>query len=100
MLTINAPLRNMLNVITSEQRITKEMFLELLNLEHPKEIFQLVEAADLVRKKQVGEIVTFVRNRNINFTNICVNHCHCKSIINQVPRNEDLINMIPFSRTA
>lgn len=33
------------------------------------------ETADFLRKKQAGETVTYVVNRNINFTNICEQHC-------------------------
>ena len=29
------------------------------------------EAADTLRQQQVGDTVTYVVNRNINFTNIC-----------------------------
>ncbi len=76
MLAPDLHLQNMLDAITSEQGITRDLALGLLNLQNPKEIFQLVEKADMIRKKQVGDIVTFVRNRNINFTNICVNKCH------------------------
>ena len=40
-----------------------------------RELLLLVRRADEVRKEQVGEVVTYVVNRNINFTNICVNNC-------------------------
>ncbi|MGL5804556.1 MAG: 7,8-didemethyl-8-hydroxy-5-deazariboflavin synthase subunit CofH [Xenococcaceae cyanobacterium] len=33
------------------------------------------QTADLLRKKQVGDTVTYVINRNLNFTNICEQHC-------------------------
>lgn len=33
------------------------------------------ETADFLRQQQVGETVTYVVNRNINFTNICEQHC-------------------------
>jgi FO synthase subunit 2 len=32
-------------------------------------------AADELRRRQAGEIVTFVVNRNVNFTNVCIKHC-------------------------
>ena len=32
-------------------------------------------AADELRRRQVGDIVTYVINRNVNFTNVCVKHC-------------------------
>src|SRR6266540_4519819 len=31
--------------------------------------------ADEMRRRQVGDVVTFVVNRNINFTNVCIKHC-------------------------
>ena len=34
-----------------------------------------VFAADQLRQRQVGDAVTYVINRNINFTNVCVKHC-------------------------
>jgi FO synthase subunit 2 len=32
-------------------------------------------AADALRARQAGELVTYVVNRNINFTNVCIKHC-------------------------
>src|SRR5262245_52842442 len=31
--------------------------------------------ADEMRRRQAGDVVTFVVNRNINFTNVCIKHC-------------------------
>ena len=31
--------------------------------------------ADELRKRRVGDLVTFVINRNINFTNVCIKRC-------------------------
>ena len=36
----------------------------------------LTAAADHLRREQVGDDVTYVVNRNINFTNVCVKSCH------------------------
>ena len=47
----------------------------LLKQTEPAIIEQIRDTADLLRKKQVGEVVTYVINRNINFTNICEQHC-------------------------
>ncbi len=38
-------------------------------------IAKIHKTADILRKKQVGDTVTYVINRNINFTNICEQHC-------------------------
>jgi FO synthase subunit 2 len=40
-----------------------------------RDIFSVTRAADQAREAAVGEAVTFVRNQNINCTNICVNRC-------------------------
>jgi len=40
-----------------------------------EELWALVRAADEVRRKTVGEIVTYIINRNINHTNICAGSC-------------------------
>jgi len=40
-----------------------------------EELRRLVQAADEVRRRKVGDIVTYVVNRNINFTNICTGSC-------------------------
>ena len=39
------------------------------------ELAALVRAADQMRRLQVGDQVTYVVNRNLNFTNVCLNHC-------------------------
>jgi 7,8-didemethyl-8-hydroxy-5-deazariboflavin synthase CofH subunit len=39
------------------------------------ELRALVTVADEVRRRTVGDIVTYVVNRNLNFTNICVGSC-------------------------
>lgn len=38
-------------------------------------ITKIQATADHLRKQQVGDTVTYVINRNINFTNICEQHC-------------------------
>jgi 7,8-didemethyl-8-hydroxy-5-deazariboflavin synthase CofH subunit len=35
----------------------------------------LVLAADYLRREQTRDLVTYVVNRNINFTNVCIKHC-------------------------
>jgi FO synthase subunit 2 len=34
-----------------------------------------IQAADELRRRTVGDVVTYVINRNINFTNVCIKHC-------------------------
>ncbi len=40
-----------------------------------EELRALVGVADEVRRRRVGDIVTYVINRNLNFTNICIGSC-------------------------
>jgi FO synthase subunit 2 len=47
----------------------------LLKQTDPQAIAQIQATADKLRQKQVGNTVTYVINRNINFTNICEQHC-------------------------
>ena len=39
------------------------------------DLIAIVAAADYVRSQTVGDVVTYVVNRNINFTNVCVRAC-------------------------
>ncbi len=39
------------------------------------DLHALCRTADRLRAEQVGEVVTYVVNRNINFTNVCVKDC-------------------------
>lgn len=47
----------------------------LFNIRGLDEISLLAISADDIRKEDVGDIVTYVINRNINFTNICNTYC-------------------------
>jgi FO synthase subunit 2 len=47
----------------------------LLRQSSSETIAQIQRAADLLRQQLVGDTVTYVINRNINFTNICEQHC-------------------------
>jgi len=40
-----------------------------------RELSALMLVADEMRRRQVGDVVTYVVNRNINFTNVCIKHC-------------------------
>ena len=39
------------------------------------EVLAVAEVADELRRRVSGEVVTFVRNRNINYTNVCTFRC-------------------------
>ena len=39
------------------------------------DLIAMIAAADYLRAQTVGDVVTYVINRNINFTNVCVKQC-------------------------
>jgi 5-amino-6-(D-ribitylamino)uracil---L-tyrosine 4-hydroxyphenyl transferase len=55
--------------------LTVDQGLVLLRQREPELIEQIRSVADQLRQQQAGETVTYVVNRNINFTNICEQHC-------------------------
>ncbi len=52
------------------------------------EMEALVLAADLLRSERVGDVITYVVNRNINFTNICFIGCRFCAF-SRAPREKD-----------
>ncbi|MQF88716.1 MAG: 7,8-didemethyl-8-hydroxy-5-deazariboflavin synthase subunit CofH [SAR202 cluster bacterium] len=56
------------------QDITSEEAVVLFGTEG-QEYNALVMVADELRRRTVGDIVTYVVNRNINFTNVCIKRC-------------------------
>lgn len=48
----------------------------LLRQDQPEAWETIRRAADQLRRSLCGETVTYVVNRNVNFTNICEQHCH------------------------
>src|SRR5437870_10630844 len=40
-----------------------------------RDLLALSVTADELRRRQAGDTVTFVVNRNVNFTNVCIKHC-------------------------
>jgi 5-amino-6-(D-ribitylamino)uracil---L-tyrosine 4-hydroxyphenyl transferase len=65
----------LLDRATSGQDLTSQEGVVLLRQRDPAAIQDIRQAADELRRSLVGETVTYVVNRNINFTNICEQHC-------------------------
>lgn len=59
----------------SGQDLQQDEGVLLLKQTSPDAIAQIRAAADQLRQQLVGDTVTYVVNRNINFTNICEQHC-------------------------
>lgn len=52
------------------------------------ELDALILAADLIRRERVGDVITYVINRNINFTNVCFVGCRFCAF-SRAPREKD-----------
>ena len=63
-----------LNRALSGEDITSEEAVVLFGVEG-QEYNAMVMTADELRRRAVGDIVTYVVNRNINFTNVCIKRC-------------------------
>ena len=71
---IDKSIAQILDIALSGKDITPDQAFELLEskgLEYQATLM----VADELRKRTVGDIVTYVVNRNINFTNVCVKRC-------------------------
>lgn len=57
------------------QPLSESQAARLLEVTDPEALALLFQAADAERRRLVGDRVTYVINRNINFTNVCSNAC-------------------------
>ncbi len=74
-LTASSPtIGKILEKSLEKKRISEEEALALLHTEGD-DLKALIATADAIRKEDVGDEVTYVVNRNINFTNVCFVGC-------------------------
>ena len=66
--------RGIIERALARDRIDEGDVLRLLTAEGD-DLAALIAAADAIRREDVGDDVTYVINRNINFTNVCVKRC-------------------------
>ncbi|HKA93504.1 MAG TPA: 7,8-didemethyl-8-hydroxy-5-deazariboflavin synthase CofG, partial [Acidimicrobiia bacterium] len=68
------PVGEVLDGVTAGDEVGVDEIATLLAARGP-ELARVAEVADELRRNAVGDVVTFVRNRNINYTNICTFKC-------------------------
>ncbi len=68
------PIANLLNSAARGDELGQTAIERLFNA-RGTEVDRVVEAADELRRSTRGDAVTYVVNRNINYTNICLYHC-------------------------
>jgi FO synthase subunit 2 len=71
---VRSELKMILKNSLNEQN-PSENDLETLFLAKGREINVIGQVADIIRRQQVGETITYIINRNINFTNVCSKKC-------------------------
>jgi 7,8-didemethyl-8-hydroxy-5-deazariboflavin synthase CofH subunit len=71
---IDASIARILDKALRGKEISVEEAVELFEAEN-EELMAVIIVADELRKSSVGDKVSFVHNRNINFTNYCVGSC-------------------------
>jgi len=72
---VNGTTARIINKALVGDEVSVEEGEELFGIEDLDEISALAIAADEIRKEDVGDVITYVVNRNINFTNICDTYC-------------------------
>ncbi|KOR35215.1 MULTISPECIES: 7,8-didemethyl-8-hydroxy-5-deazariboflavin synthase subunit CofH [Planktothricoides] len=65
----------LLEKILAGNELSEAAAVQLLKVTNPDVRLMIQETANQLRRQQVGDVVTYVINRNINFTNICEQHC-------------------------
>ncbi len=71
---LSSEVRCALEMVLQDQPLSLEQALPLAHVVG-RDLLGLQLVADEMRLRQVGQRVTYVINRNINFTNVCIKHC-------------------------
>ena len=66
--------RAIIKAARAGHNLTDSDIVRLFNVEG-RDLDEVIAAANQLRHEMVGETVTYVINRNINYTNICLYHC-------------------------
>ncbi|MBE43591.1 MAG: 7,8-didemethyl-8-hydroxy-5-deazariboflavin synthase subunit CofH [Thaumarchaeota archaeon] len=71
---IDPVIADILNRALDDKELSVKDAVELFECSD-SELNSLIIVADKLRKRNVDDLVTFVVNRNVNFTNVCIKHC-------------------------
>jgi len=73
--SLTIQVKDILDRALARKDISVHQGIQLIEQTDPQIRQEIAKTADILRQQQVGDIVTYVINRNINFTNICEQHC-------------------------
>ncbi len=71
---IGGAVREVLDGVAGGQQVGHDEIVTLFSA-RGREVAAVAEVADELRSRAVGDVVTFARNRNINYTNVCTFKC-------------------------
>lgn len=71
---VGGAVREVLDGVLDGQEVGHQQIVSLFSARGP-EVRAVAEVADELRRRAVGDTVTFVQNRNINYTNVCTFKC-------------------------
>lgn len=71
---VRGRVREVLDGVAAGQEVGHDEVVSLFSARGP-EVDMVAEVADDLRRAAVGDVVTYVRNRNINYTNVCTFKC-------------------------
>ena len=72
--SVNDEVTGILNLALAGKDISSDQAVVLLNATG-NDYNATLQVSDELRRRSVGDLVTFVVNRNINFTNVCIKRC-------------------------
>ncbi|TMG05666.1 MAG: radical SAM protein [Chloroflexi bacterium] len=72
---VDSGVAHVLDRALAGEDISVEEGTSLLEAQGWANVNAIVLAADDLRRRTVGDVVTYIINRNINFTNVCIKHC-------------------------
>jgi 5-amino-6-(D-ribitylamino)uracil---L-tyrosine 4-hydroxyphenyl transferase len=71
---VDRTLAVLLDDVKGGHRLSEKEAVTLFRV-HDRDVWEIAGTADKVREERAGPAVTYVRNQNINVTNLCVNTC-------------------------
>ena len=72
--SMDRQLKTLLDDVRNGHRLSETEALLLFGV-RDRQVWEIAAAADEMREQRAGNAVTYVRNQNINVTNLCVNAC-------------------------
>jgi len=73
-MALHSPVHEVLDGVRAREEVGVAEIVTLFEARGP-EVAEVAALADELRRETVGDVVTFVRTRNINYTNICTFKC-------------------------